>query len=1188
MSDRVERLVGEWLDRRERGDAPSEEELVAGHPELAAELRARLRSERLLDRHFGASLGLPATAPAAIGDFRIVSEIDRGGMGVVYEAEQTSMKRRVALKVLSPAISGTTQAGKRFQREAQAAGKLQHTNIVPIYAMGQHGGHWYYAMELVQGRPLSKVIAELRAAAGRPTEISLARVAGDAAADPTAGTGTGTRAYYVRVAEMFAGVAEALHLAHHEGIIHRDIKPSNLLLDAEGTLKVVDFGLARIAEEGPSLTIPGDLLGTPAYMSPEQVGVRGPGIDHRTDVYSLGATLYEVVTLRRPFRGKELPSLCAQIERHEPVAPRWTNRRIPRDLETIVLKAMEKDPLKRYPSAGELARDLRRFAEGAAIGARRVGLAGRTWRRLRRRKLASGLAAAVLLAAGAAVWLGADVARETEWRKELQYAELCARAEEAAVRSGAVVLPGADPPGDYAVFSEDPAGLFTRAIGLADDRFQAYLGRALLAGRPLDERMADLEAAADRGLPSRVYHLARAMVYAAEGRWEEVEAERARAGEAPGSGPVAQYLEAFLLATTGERDKAIGLLGRVVDTAPASSIPCYLAYRFRATLRMQEQDFAGAYDDLIAMRVIGDRSLTVRGRRAVVALRLNRESQAEREFADLCDEVRRLDTVDAWLELCRACSDHGPWLDRVSAEAMERHGEVIAILRERVMCLCDLRRREEALEIALRAEAIAPDSPDVLKMIGFARLDWDHPEPALAAFRRAAELDEHDWVAHSQCGALLFQQRQYDAALAAFEAALEFNPGSARMHANRGNALRALHRLDEAEAACDHALRLDPSCAHAHVIKGLLYGADRGQLEKACEEFRAAIEIDERRGQAWQNLAVALQMQGKHDEALLELETATSLLPGLGHLEAPRLRLVRRLRGPQAAFEEADRLVRAHPDNFSIQYQCGRIIAQAGHHQRARECFDAALGLRPGSPHVLLVRARALRQFGDLEAALDDCSHALAESGDERKRAEIWNEIGRIRESVGETADALRAYGSALSEWPVLLDAVLNRGRLLEEQGEKEEALTERRTRTIRGPRSSIARSRRIRTTAASRSRSSIGSRRRWPRSRAPSKSTRTSPAPSGCGRCPCGSCSSSIGRSRTSARCSASSRRTRRTCPARAGRRGSRCRPATRRRRSCSPASGGSTRRWSRCKRRTGGTARAARWPSRSSRRSC
>jgi tetratricopeptide (TPR) repeat protein len=955
VSERVDQLIAEWLDRRERGDAPSEEELAAAHPELADELRARLHAERLLDRHLGAALDLPAAGPATIGDFRVILELDRGGMGVVYEAEQISMQRRVALKVLSPAITSTAQAVKRFQREARAAGKLHHTNIVPIHAMGRHGGYWYYAMELVHGRPLSRVIAELRTATRSPTEASLARLAGEAAADPTPGSDTGTRAYYIRVAEMFAGVAEALDLAHHEGVVHRDIKPSNLLLDADGTLKIVDFGLARIAAEGPSLTVPGDLLGTIAYMSTEQVSAQRGGVDHRTDIYSLGVTLFEVLTLRTPFRAKELPALCAQIQRREPVAPRRIDRRIPRDLETIVLKAMEKERAARYQSAAELARDLRRFAEGAAIGARRVPLVGRAWRRIRRHKLASALTTAALLAVGAAVWLGSEVRRETEWRKELQYAELCARAEEAAVQRGSIViaLPGTGAARGYlppSPSAEDPHALFARAIDLAGDRFEAYLGRALLIGRPLAERLADVERAAERGLPLRACHLSRALLFAAEARWEKAAEERARAKATRGGGPAAEYLDAFLSALSGDRKRALGLLDRMIDDAPVQGVTRYLAYRLRASLRIGRRDFAGARLDLAAMQAMGDRSVTIRARLAVVTLRLGEES-AERDFAELHDEVRRLDTVAAWLELCRACRDHGPWHDQASAEAMARHGDEAAILVERVLSLCNRRAPEPALEIVRHAEALGADRADLAPM-------------------------------RYMCGVAFWDLHRYAEAVPEFDRTLELDANWPRAVWLRAQSLRELQRFEEAledqrelrRQIAEHPHALPHTRWPRHFALPASYAetafllASQGKFDEAG----LALEEVKRSNSTWGEVTFpwfwALERMGRFEEAL---EVAEVLLHG--HHAEFKLRCLRALGKP----DEAAALARTHVGEVHDTGWIGfaYVYAVAGDRERALRVLKEYEF--PWHPFQLLEAARVLCVLGDHDEALPWLARAV-------------------------------------------------------------------------------------------------------------------------------------------------------------------------------------------------------------------
>ena len=281
------------------------------------------------------------TRPTQLGDFEILRELGRGGMGVVYEAKQKSLNRRVALKVLSTGLGLTTKAIMRFKREAEAAAKLHHTNIVPIYSTGDEGRIPYYAMELVDGPSLDQVIRQLRrgsydSSQGSFDSTDVASLEqGDSVPDWVKGTiglenpnldvegatstkssdssssfGTGI-AYFDNVASMMAGVADALAHAHDQGVIHRDIKPSNLLLSQDGRLSVNDFGLARMLEQ-PGMTISGELMGSPMYMSPEQIAVGRIPLDHRTDIYSLGASLYELLTLQTRMALNRRKSFCCR------------------------------------------------------------------------------------------------------------------------------------------------------------------------------------------------------------------------------------------------------------------------------------------------------------------------------------------------------------------------------------------------------------------------------------------------------------------------------------------------------------------------------------------------------------------------------------------------------------------------------------------------------------------------------------------------------------------------------------------------------------------------------------------------------------------------------------------------------------------------------------------------------------
>ncbi|MHC5044450.1 MAG: tetratricopeptide repeat protein, partial [Planctomycetota bacterium] len=782
--------------------------------------------------------------------------------------------------------------------------------------------------------------------------------------------------------------------------------------------------------DGPSVTITGDLLGTPAYMSPEQAMAKRVRLDHRTDVYSLGATLYETATLRPPFEGTTLQDLCSQIISKDPSLPRSANRHVPKDLETIVLKAMDKDRDKRYQSAGEFARDLRRFAEGGAIRARRIGIAGRTWRRVKRHKVRSLLAAGLLLAVGGAVWLALQAAAEAEWRKQLMYAELCTDAVEAAVQRGDLQLAPPDlatnSGGPFARPGHDPIALFTAAIELVDAPYEAYLGRALVAGRPLGERLADLDRAAMCGMPARTLHLARAALYAADGRWVDAETERARAAGAAEGGTAPDYFEALLLLTTGERDAAHELLEHVIATATPRSVEYYLAVRLRGSVSFRERDFLAAYRDLIALQALGDESLTIRARAACLLRRLeDRAEEAERQFEELRDEVRRLDTVDAWAELASGCRPVPSWHDRVTAEALDRYPEAVPLLLERVVALHAEGQAHDALLLCQRAERLEPDSPTVLKMLGNAWRQWgrDDRDRALDAYRAAVALNERDWDAQAKIGAVLVQLGRFDDALMSFEAALHFNPGSPALHASRANALRALKRFQEALDECDHALRINPSYANAHVVKGILLAADLDRLEDGCVEFRRAIELNPGHGQAWWDLGHALYKMGRLREALDVMEHLTALFPGRGWWELRRLKLLIALNQPDEALAEADRLVQEYAGKHSVQHACGQFYHELGELEKARNCYTAAVGLSPpGHVLVLLSRGRAHHQMGHLRQALEDYASVLGRTKQPRLRA--WARIhrGTILSLQGEPGKAQQAFESALGDLHRLMD----------------------------------------------------------------------------------------------------------------------------------------------------------------------
>ncbi|MCC6671734.1 MAG: protein kinase, partial [Planctomycetes bacterium] len=416
------------------GDSPDPDRLLREHGELS-EVLAPLLAPRL---------GEPEAPARQLGDFELLREIGRGGMGIVYEARQVSLDRRVAVKVLAEAAQLDPVRLARFQREALLAAQLRHPHLLEIHAVGNADGVPYLAMELVDGAPLGSLTLDRRAAV-----------------------------------TVTAQVAEALECVHRAGIVHRDVKPSNILVRRDGRAVLTDFGLARDLN-APSLTHSGAFAGTPGYASPEQA--LGRPVDARSDVFALGATLYELLAQRRPFVAESTPALLQAIATHEPTPLRQLVPEVDADLAAIVARALEKEPVHRYPSAGAMAADLRAWLAGLPVRARLPGPLGRLRRFVRREPVKAALIGVLALGVPVVTGLvGFLVARAPE----------VARAHELMVQDEVEHLL-AD---GFLEFQEGSAQraqeLFTRALALAPESREAVLGARLVRERIAGRKLPD-------------------------------------------------------------------------------------------------------------------------------------------------------------------------------------------------------------------------------------------------------------------------------------------------------------------------------------------------------------------------------------------------------------------------------------------------------------------------------------------------------------------------------------------------------------------------------------------------------------------------------------------------------------------------------------------------------------------------
>ncbi|KLU07375.1 Serine/threonine protein kinase [Rhodopirellula islandica] len=376
--------VKDYMQLLDSGKAPSIDAFVADHATIEVELRPALEGLAMLH-----GVGAPSESPVnavgpdaeftakPIGDFQIVGELGRGGMGVVYEAIQLSLGRKVALKVL-PFASGLDEVRlQRFRNEAHAAAALHHTNIVPVYAVGSDRGVHYYAMQMIEGRTLADVIDEMRQKSEQGKTDDTVPFREEVGTAPTRlnnttsmGTSLGRRRYYESAVRMAYDAAIAIEHAHQYGVIHRDIKPGNLLIDGAGKVWVTDFGLAHIESDTNNLTRTGDPMGTLRYASPEQASGNRMILDHRTDVYSFGVTLYELLTLQPAIQGEGFRDLLNAVIEVEPPSPISIAPNLPTELDTIVRKAIAKQPSERYATMKDLADDMQCWLDDKPIQAK--------------------------------------------------------------------------------------------------------------------------------------------------------------------------------------------------------------------------------------------------------------------------------------------------------------------------------------------------------------------------------------------------------------------------------------------------------------------------------------------------------------------------------------------------------------------------------------------------------------------------------------------------------------------------------------------------------------------------------------------------------------------------------------------------------------------------------------------------
>lgn len=1084
--DRIGRVLDEYLRRMESGEDLDLNQLLARHSSIAEPLRRCLESLRLVEEALGPPSpsrdgsicvppsnrrARPSVGTAQLGDYRIRSEIGRGGMGVVYEAEQLSLGRRVALKVLPFAAILDERQVRRFRNEAQAAAQLHHTHIVPVFSVGCERGVHYYAMQYIDGRSLDHLIraANQLTTSLSPGETEIANpeitlglllqnstfnglpfavpdhsvtdslgspVRSDTAnglrPEPTTTLAPSTRsqAYFRTVARLGREIAEALEHAHSLGVVHRDIKPSNILIDRAGSSWITDFGLARV-RDASGVTLTGEVLGTLFYMSPEQASGRRESVDHRTDVYSLGVTLYELLTFTVPFSGTSRDEVLTKISSTEATPPRRLQRSVPRELETIILKALEKEPSDRYATAGLLAEDLDRFLDGRPILARRTPLLKRAvkWS-LRHRSLVLTVASLVVALMTVALLFrkrADDLALENATRYEhltldglsLLVGPQALRAPETLSEDGELrqrAWPADDP-------LQKARLLFEAAVRTVPERPEAYyyLARALVELHESGEAERVLSRSVN-DFPTFVP--ARALL--------SILRTRSTRGD-----PVGMLNSRKEAATAEDRDEALwqhALLGfstrawRLVDEAytalqrnSGTGGDPYLGFTpdvllSRGIARMSMRDIDGALLDFGALRALWPSSPFPRILVGMAFYRAGLAERAESSFEEALarvpadDSAMRTDVVasiahryfDAAVDplrgriLDRAAWEHAlAWARRIP-DATVRFGSMAVVLSS----LPDSERTDEVEQVARSAVELSPNDPRPRALFASVLQDLGKSEEAqheLSRALRSAEAMRLSRTPYWLCLAqLAFGEKDYATARKWIEfwQAESESPSVGPIERFSGRRFVGALRLREGRRAealesFQEALRALPKSAAAHAIVATDLRA-AGFHDEALELADAAVELDADDPLAAQGRAHDLYIAGRFEEALPWAERAVEREPENSNHWVNLGSILGELRRYEEAIQAAREAIRRDPKHSKALALLAMLLVD---------------GRGPSDPQGLEEAVRLLEKAAELDPArLDSRQHydVLAKALASLGRTEEWFEVTRRAAGISD------------------------------------------------------------------------------------------------------------------------------------------------------------------------------------------
>jgi serine/threonine-protein kinase len=934
---RVQQLLDELLDTD-----GTPEEVCASCVELLPIVRTRwqqmCQARDELDVMFPAMAETGEDVPPADGaplpsipGYEVEAVLGVGGMGVVFRARHLDLNRVVALKMALAGEYAGPRERERFRREAEAVARLQHPNVVQVFDVGEADGRPFFTMEFLDGGSLAQRMK------GTPVPAREA-------------------------AEMVATLAGAVEAAHRSGIVHRDLKPANILRTADGVLKVSDFGLARRLDGPAALTRSGAAVGTPSYMAPEQARGHADQVGPAADIYALGAILYECLTGRPPFRGETAAETIDHVIHREPTPPGRLNTLLPRDLETICLKCLDKDPGRRYPAAADLAADLGRFLNHEPIRARPVGRVERGLRWARRRPAAAGLLAAVVLL----VLVGGISAG-------LQYRHVAADRDRQARTDQEVhaVLERARGPLEEAWQAQDLAKLAEVAV---EGNRAVDIARTGTAGAAVRDEAEAFRVDADdrlvRAKKNRVL-LDEVLDVLAQHEGDSYPRDKSPRPRVPAQASTdEQYAAAFRrwgldIEGTPEAEVAARL-----RSEPDAFVAELIAALDDWMLERRHMQPGAEWRRLYRLAEQLDRGERHRQLRAVLAgdSPPRAESVAGLAAAGLAwPALWKLARGDDWRQLREVRAGIDPRTDPVltivllaqglaavgdAAGAEQLLREAVTVRPDQVVLLDALGKLVEARGPAGRARAIEcyraarARRPSLGLALSGTLIQAGRADEAEDVLRDLLRQRPENPVVYNLVGVCLDAQKKHEEAEGAYRKAIDLAPGFASVYYNLGMCLADQNRNEAAEAACRQGLALRPNDSDAHYFLG--YILDNQKRYVAAEAaFRKAIALRPDRAEAHYNLGNALMAQGKYPAAEAAYRNAIDLKPDdpLAHINLGMALSKQHKPGAETEFRRA---IDLKPDDARAHNNLGMILSKQRRHAEAEAAYRKAIALEPG------------------------------------------------------------------------------------------------------------------------------------------------------------------------------------------------------------------------------------------------